>query len=283
MNGTQDRVLIVGGGPVGLGAALELARFGVPSVLIEKHDSTSWHPKTRNFNTRTMEIARRWGDVVYKRMRNIDTPPGWKSPIRFTRTLVGEELGVIESKGFEGPGLDVSPAEPVMSSQERIEEILLDAVRATNLVDVRFSTEVTRLCAGGDEGDERAEVVVRSTVTGEEETLEGAALVAADGASSFIRAELGLELEGPRDLRHIVNCYFRADLEKHLGDRKGVLFFVSNEKAAGVFQPLDAAGRWLCQITVEAADHSPERFTKERAQEWIRAGAGIDDLDGDLA
>src|SRR5262249_56053450 len=55
---TEDsagRVIIVGGGPVGLGAALELARCGVRSVLIEKHDTTSWHPKTRNFNTRTME------------------------------------------------------------------------------------------------------------------------------------------------------------------------------------------------------------------------------------
>ena len=49
-----EKIIIVGGGPVGLGAALELSRFGVPSVVIEKHDSTSWHPKTRNFNTRTM-------------------------------------------------------------------------------------------------------------------------------------------------------------------------------------------------------------------------------------
>ena len=282
MNSSKDRVIIVGGGPVGLGAALELARFGVPSVLLEKRESTSWHPKTRNFNTRTMEIARGWGDVVYKRMRSIDTPPGWKSPIRFLRTLVGEELGVIDSKGFEGPGPDVSPAEPVMSSQERIEEILLDAVRATNLVDVRFSTEVTRLRAGGAEGDQRAEIAVRSTESGVEETLEGAALVAADGASSFIRSELGLELEGPRDLRHIVNCYFRSDLERHIHDRKGVLLFVSNEAAAGVFQPLDAAGRWLCQITVAPEDHSPEVFDEERARRWIRAGAGIDDLDVDV-
>jgi glycine/D-amino acid oxidase-like deaminating enzyme len=39
---TDDpRVIIVGGGPVGLGAALELARFGVRSVLVEKHDSST--------------------------------------------------------------------------------------------------------------------------------------------------------------------------------------------------------------------------------------------------
>jgi hypothetical protein len=42
-------VIIVGGGPVGLAAALELARFNVHSVVVEQHDSTSWHPKTRKF------------------------------------------------------------------------------------------------------------------------------------------------------------------------------------------------------------------------------------------
>jgi 2-polyprenyl-6-methoxyphenol hydroxylase-like FAD-dependent oxidoreductase len=76
------RVIVVGAGPVGLGAVLELARCGVRSVLIEKHDGISWHPKTRNFNTRTMEIARGWGAAVYQRLRAIDTPPGWKSPER---------------------------------------------------------------------------------------------------------------------------------------------------------------------------------------------------------
>src|SRR5262245_57391120 len=173
------RVLVVGAGPVGLGAALELARCGVRSVLIEKHESTSWHPKTRNFNTRTMEIARGWGGLVYRRLRSIDMPPGWKSPIRFLRTATGEELGTIESKGFEGPGPDVSPAEPVLSSQELIEEILLDAARASGLVEIRFSTEVTKLVAGGERGAEHAAVSVRSRVDGVEETLTAPALVAA--------------------------------------------------------------------------------------------------------
>src|SRR5262249_3434378 len=150
----------LGAGPVGLGAALELARFGVPSILVEKHDRTSWHPKTRNFNTRTMEIARGWGAAVYKRLRSIDTPPGWKSPIRFLSTATGQEFGKIESKGFEGPGPSVSPCEPVMSSQELIEEILLEAVRACRLVDVRFATEATRLLSGGADTDSEAAIAV---------------------------------------------------------------------------------------------------------------------------
>ena len=62
-------ILIVGGGPVGLAAALELARHGVRSLLLERHNSTTWHPKARNLNTRTMEIARGWGP---RRSRRVD-------------------------------------------------------------------------------------------------------------------------------------------------------------------------------------------------------------------
>jgi putative polyketide hydroxylase len=276
------QVVILGAGPVGLGAALELARFGVRTVLIEKHEGTSWHPKTRNLNTRTMEIARGWGPAVYKRLRSIDAPDGWKSPIRFLRTATGEQFGMIESKGFEGPGPEISPAKPIMSSQELIEQIQLDAVRASGLVDVRFATEATKLIRGGDPNDDGVALRVRSRTTGVEETLSGLALVAADGAASLIRGELGLALEGPQSLSHIVNCYFRADIERHIGERKGVLLFVSNERAAGVLQPLDGAGRWLCQITVQPEDWSLDVFTKVRARDWIRAAVGRDDLEPEI-
>jgi putative polyketide hydroxylase len=151
-------VIIVGGGPVGLAAAIELARFNVPSIVVGQHDSTSWHPKTRNLNTRTMEIARGWGRAVYQRLRGIDTPPGWKSPIRFFDTVVGQELGQIETRGFEGPGPKISAALPVMSSQDLIEAILRDAADATGIVDLRFGHQGTEVVSGWSDQDTEAAV-----------------------------------------------------------------------------------------------------------------------------
>jgi hypothetical protein len=40
---------------------------GVASIVLEQHDGVAFHPKTRDFNTRTMEIARGWGREVMSR------------------------------------------------------------------------------------------------------------------------------------------------------------------------------------------------------------------------
>ncbi|MGH6903278.1 MAG: FAD-dependent monooxygenase [Geminicoccaceae bacterium] len=41
----ETPVLIVGGGPVGFACSLMLTRFGVRSLLVERHPSTSQYPK----------------------------------------------------------------------------------------------------------------------------------------------------------------------------------------------------------------------------------------------
>src|SRR5712692_11189365 len=119
----MDRVpvVIVGGGPVGLATALELARHGIRSLMLERHESTTWHPKARNLNTRTMEIARGWGTAVHDALVAVNLPRAWTSQIVYTRTLAGEELGRMPTGGFHGPGHDISPEIPLLSSQDVFE------------------------------------------------------------------------------------------------------------------------------------------------------------------
>lgn len=275
-------VIVVGGGPVGLGAALELARFGVASVVLEQRESMSQHPKTRNLNTRTMEIAHGWGHGVYQRLRGVDTPPGWKSPIRFMPAITSDLEAQIATPGFEGPGPQISPATPIMSSQDLFEPILRDAAIATGRVDLRFNHQVTAVPTGSGQHDTEAAVEVQVTATGQTYTLTGDAIVAADGADSTVRHQLGIALTGEQGINRFVNAYFHSDIERYLANRSGVGFFIANAHAVGALMPLDAHGRWMSQIAVAPEQWTLDEWDDERVRRWVCGAVGVDDLDIDV-
>ena len=57
----QVPILIVGAGPAGLCSSILFSRYGMRSLLVERHPSTSIHPKATGISTRTMELFRAWG------------------------------------------------------------------------------------------------------------------------------------------------------------------------------------------------------------------------------
>jgi len=57
----QYDVIIVGGGPVGVGLSIDLALQGLSSVIVERHESIQRIPKGQNLTPRTGEHFRRWG------------------------------------------------------------------------------------------------------------------------------------------------------------------------------------------------------------------------------
>ena len=272
----MDRVavVIVGGGPVGLVAALELARYRIRSLLVERHESTTWHPKARNLNTRTMEIARGWGSAVHDGLVAVNLPRAWTSQIIYTRTLAGDELGRMPTSGFSGPGAEVSPEVPLLSSQDVFEPIFRRGAEDSGLAELRFGHEATSLLRGAGPQDDGVTVEVRQRATGRTYRVEAEYLIAADGSASRIRDQLGIELDGPRGLGHFVNVYFRADLDRWVAHRPALLFWVASPEARGVFQPLDARGRWLCQIAYDGSPATFASFTPERCIGWIRTAVG---------
>jgi len=266
--------MIVGGGPVGLAAALELSRHGVSSLLLERHESTTWHPKARNLNTRTMEVARGWGRTVHDELVSVNLPPGWTSQIIYTRTLVGDELGRMRTAGFSGRAGSVSPEIPLLSSQDIFEPIMRRGAETTGLAELRFGHEAGRIECGTSADDDRVIVTVTERSSGRTYEVEAEYLIAADGAESAVRRQLGIELEGPQGLGHFVNVYFYADLDPWVADRAAILYWVAHPAARGVFQPLDARGRWLCQIAYDGRQETTARYTPERCVEWIRTAVG---------
>jgi putative polyketide hydroxylase len=267
-------VLIVGGGPVGLAMVLELARYGVRSLLVERHDTTTQHPKARNLNTRTMEIARGWGQAVHDALVGVNLPPGWTEQIIYTRTLAGEELGRMPTTGFSGPGSAMSPDVPILSSQDVFEPILRGGAEASGLTELRFGHEAGRIERGAMADDDGVVVVVTERTTGRTYRVEAEYLVAADGASSPIRAQLGIEMEGLRGIGHFVNVYYRADLDRWVEHRPAILYWVVTDSVRGVFQPLDARGRWLSQIAYDGSSESFAAYDARRCTEWLRAAVG---------
>ncbi|EFA77620.1 hypothetical protein PPL_12227 [Heterostelium album PN500] len=83
---TTTSVLIVGGGIVGLTSALLLQRQGIDCILVEKHQSTNVHPRSRGFNARTMEIWHELG--VDKEIAEAGSAIGLSKGIYSGRTLL---------------------------------------------------------------------------------------------------------------------------------------------------------------------------------------------------
>ena len=83
--------LIVGGGPVGLSAAIELNWRGVPNVLVTENLDTAQHPKCNNTNARSMEHFRRLG--IADELRSEGLPAGLERASAYVTRFCGHEFG----------------------------------------------------------------------------------------------------------------------------------------------------------------------------------------------
>ena len=159
-----------------------------------------------------------------------------------------------------------------------IEPVMLREIRRTGMVDLRFGHELVEIISGHEDEASSVEIKARDKASGEVYDLVAPALVAADGAASFVRDFLQVPLDGPKKVAHFINCYFRADIEKYVGEHLGILLFFGTRMPPACFtrwMPKDS----LAQLQVPEEEWSTELYTAERCAERIRAGAGVPDLE----
>lgn len=270
---TNVPVLIVGAGPAGLVTAIGLARHGVPSLVIERHASTSIFPRATGVSVRSMEIFRNWGiDDAVRR-------GGWRViPRQATVRRLDDRHPTEVPLGFpdEAASLAVSPTTAAVCPQDHLEPVLVDLYRSLG-GEVRFSTELVAF----DQEPDGIRATLRDRIGGGMSVVRSSWLVGADGHRSAVRAALGIPMVGPDDLGRFMSVLFRADLSDVLGAATYGLYVIEGEGPPTVLVPSGADDRFVLGVplppgmddaTVEAA------FPPERCVALIRAAAGRSDL-----
>ena len=176
---TRHDVVIAGAGPVGMAAALTLARYGIRCVLLDRKETFNDGSRAICLARPSLQILQRIGAVEPFLAKAL----GWRHGQSFYR---GQRIFRLEM-----PHGDHEKYLPMYNLQQQyIEQYLWDAIAGTDLVDARWQSEVTGLRL--DHDGVTLDIV---SPTGAY-ALRGRYLLAADGARSPLRGMMGLRLAG---------------------------------------------------------------------------------------
>lgn len=190
-------VVVVGAGPSGLVAAIDLAVQGVPSVLLDDNNTVSVGSRAIGFAKRTLEILDRLGCA----QPMLDKGVTWKVGKVFFQDRMVYEFDMLPEAGHRMPAF-------VNLQQYYFEEYLVNrAQELSELIDLRWKNKVVAV----ESRPNRTHLTVQ-TPDGEYR-LSCDYLLVADGANSGIRSMLGLESKGQvfNDRFLIVDVVMKAE------------------------------------------------------------------------
>ena len=178
---THFPVIIAGGGPIGLASAIDLARHGIQSVVLEKHNTVSDGSRAICWAKRTLEILNRIGASKRMMEKGVVWNQGWVYFGKETEPIYKFDL--LPDKEQKFPAF-------INLQQFYAEEYLVDLFPQYPKTEIRWQNEVVGVANGAD----KVTVTVRTPAG--EYRLSCDYLVAADGHRSPIRNALGLDFIG---------------------------------------------------------------------------------------
>lgn len=248
----ETPVAIVGGGPVGLVAALTLARFGVSSIVLEKKSTFNDGSRAICVSRSSFHIFDRVGAVEPFLAKAL----GWTTGRSFYR---GRQF--LE---FRMPHDEHERYMPMYNIQQQyIEQYLFDAAKKSELIDIRWCSEAVAV----RQNEARVEIDVKDP--NGDYVLQADWLLAADGAKSPLRSMLGLRLKG----ENLEGRYVIVDvrMEHHYPTIRRALFDPDCNPDATVLIHRQPENIWRIDYQLKPDEDAAQATTEKNVRTKIAA------------
>jgi 4-hydroxyisophthalate hydroxylase len=183
----RHEVIIVGGGPVGVGLAVDLGRRGISCAVAERRSELSSIPKGQGLSQRTLEHLWFWGvadEIREARVMPRDLPIGQV-------TVYGD---LTSDHWHAKPSREVVKDYYFQANerlpQYRTEEVLRRRMSSLPSVDSYLGYRATKV----EQDDDGVRVAIEKD--GVQSVLEGSYLVGCDGGHSMVREQADIERSG---------------------------------------------------------------------------------------
>ena len=261
-------IVIVGGGPVGMVLAMNLAVFGVRTVIVNIEPSSRWHPKGNTHNARTMEHYRRLG--IARAVRRVGLPADHPTDVGYFTTLDGWEIARLPmpSEARKIAARDAAAAtdqvpEPLFrANQMYVEAELFRHIQTIEAIVPRYGWRCVEIAETGD----GFEVAIEEADSGRVERLDCSYVVGCDGGRSFVRRWLGISYSGDRPRAQLYGS--GATVATHLRApalyERGILrqrcwqYWTVNSAVRANLVTLDGEGDFLFSTRIGSVDEPPD-------------------------